>query len=152
MDLIDQIDRDILRILQDDAAISTERLAERVNLSKNACWRRVRNLDRNGIIAKRVALLNAKAIGLGMSVFVAVKVKEHSPEWLDKFQAAVAALPQISGAFRTSGDVDYMLQVRVRDVEGYDAFYKSLIRLAPGMDVSATFVMEEIKNSTALPL
>ena len=152
MAAIDQIDRDILRIIQDDAGISTELLAERVNLSKNACWRRVRNLERNGIVAKRVALLNAKAVGLAMSVFVSVKVKEHSPEWLDKFQAAVALLPQITGAFRTSGDVDYMLQVRVADVEAYDAFYKSLIRLAPGMDVSATFVMEEIKSSTALPV
>ena len=152
MNLIDQTDRNILRIIQDDASISTELLADRVHLSKNACWRRVRNLERNGIVAKRVALLNAKAVGLAMSVFVFVKVKEHSPEWLDKFQAAVALLPQITGAFRTSGEVDYMLQVRVADVEGYDAFYKSLIRLAPGMDVSATFVMEEIKNSTALPV
>ena len=150
--MIDQIDRDILRIIQNEAAISTEQLAERVNLSKNACWRRVRNLDKSGIIAKRVALLNAKALGLAMSVFVSVKVKEHSPEWLDKFQSAVALLPQITGAFRTSGEVDYVLHVRVTDVEAYDAFYKSLIRLAPGMDVSATFVMEEIKNSTALPV
>ena len=150
--MIDQIDRDILRIIQNEAAISTEQLAERVNLSKNACWRRVRNLDKSGIITKRVALLNAKALGLAMSVFVSVKVKEHSPEWLDKFQSAVASLPQITGAFRTSGEVDYVLHVRVTDVEAYDAFYKSLIRLAPGMDVSATFVMEEIKNSTALPV
>ena len=150
--MIDQIDRDILSIIQDDAAISTEQLAERVHLSKNACWRRVRNLQQSGVIAKRVAVLNAQAVGLGLSVFVAVKVKEHSPEWLAKFQSAVASLPQITGAFRTSGDVDYMLHVQVADVAGYDALYKSLIRLAPGMDLSATFVMEEIKNSTALPV
>ena len=150
--MIDQIDRKILRLIQEDASISTEQLAEQVNLSKNACWRRVRLLEQNGIVSRRVALLDPKAIGLGMGVFVTVKVKEHSPEWLDQFQKAVTTLPQITGAYRTSGDVDYLLSVRVADVEGYDAFYKSLIRLVPGMDLSATFVMEELKNSTALPV
>ena len=150
--MIDQIDKKILRFLQEDASISMEQLAERVNLSKNACWRRVRILDQSGIIRKRVALLDPKAIGLGMSVFVSVKVKEHSPAWLDQFQAAVSSMPEVVGAFRTSGEVDYLLSVKVADVAGYDTFYKRLIAKVPSMDLSATFVMEEIKNSTALPV
>ena len=150
--MFDQIDQKILSLLQDDAALSNEQLADQVHLSKNACWRRVKQLEASGVIAKRVALLNPKAVDLALRVFVTVRVKEHSLDWLEKFETALESLPQITGAFRTSGEVDYLLSVRVRDVEGYDDFYKSFIRLVPGMDLSATFVMEEIKSSTVLPV
>lgn len=150
--MFDHFDMKILTLLQKDTSVSMEQLSDRVNLSKNACWRRVKQLEQAGVIAKRVALLDPKKIGLGLSVFVTVQVKEHSPEWLEHFEATVASLPQITGAFRTSGDIDYLLAVRVRDVEGYDEFYKRLISLVPGTDLSATFVMQEIKNSTALPI
>ena len=109
-------------------------------------------MEASGVIAKRVALLNPKAVDLALRVFVTVRVKEHALDWLEKFERALENLPQITGAFRTSGEIDYLLSVRVKDVEGYDEFYKSFIRLVPGMDLSATFVMEEIKNSTVLPV
>lgn len=150
--MIDQIDRRILALLQRDVTISMEQLAQEVHLSKNACWRRVRALDERGVIAQKVAILDAKALDLGQCVFVAVRVKEHSIDWLRKFNAAVASFEEITGAYRTSGEVDYILKVQVRDVEGYDAFYKDLIKQVPGMDISATFVMEEIKTTTALPV
>ena len=99
-----------------------------------------------------MALVDPKAVDLSLQVFVTVSVKEHALDWLDKFEAAMSNLPQFTGAFRTTGEIDYLLSVRVKDVEGYDAFYKSFISQVPGMDLSATFVMEEIKNSTALPV
>lgn len=147
-----QIVAQILNFVQNDSSLSTEQLAERVNLSKNACWRRVKQLESTGVIKKRVALVDPKAVDLSLQVFVTVSVKEHALDWLDKFEAAMSNLPQITGAFRTTGEIDYLLSVRVKDVEGYDAFYKSFISQVPGMDLSATFVMEEIKNSTALPV
>ena len=104
--MFDQIDQKILSLLQEDAALSNEQLAEQVHLSKNACWRRVKQLEASGVIAKRVALLNPKAVDLALRVFVTVRVKEHSLDWLEKFETALESLPQITGAFRTSGEVD----------------------------------------------
>ena len=150
--MIDQIDQKILALLQNDASLSNEQLAEQVHLSKNACWRRIKQLEASGVISKRVALLNPKAVDLALCVFVTVRVKEHSLAWLEQFERALENLPQITGAFRTTGEIDYLLSVRVKDVEGYDECYKSFIRLVPSMDLSATFVMEEIKNSTFLPV
>ena len=149
---MDEFDRKILRELQADAAISVENLAERVNLSRNACWRRVRQLEQKGILRARVALVDPEAIGLGLSVIVLIRTNMHEPGWLEKFQNAVRDMPEIIGAHRMSGDLDYVLRVRVKDMKSYDGFYQRLIHRVPLSDISASFVMEDIRDTTALPV
>ena len=149
---MDIYDREILRALQIDADQSIESLAERVNLSRNACWRRVKQLEAAGVIKGRVALVDAEAVDLGLTVMVLVRTNEHAADWADKFRKAVHAMPEITGAYRMSGDLDYVLRVCVRDVKSYDAFYQRLTTRLRLSDISASFVMEEIKDTTALPL
>lgn len=149
---LDEIDRRILRVLQRDASVSVDALADAVHLSRNACWRRVKNLEAEGIIARRVALINPDAVDLGLSVFVLVRTNRHDQEWLALFDSAVRDLPEIIGAHRMSGDLDYILRVRVASVGAYDAFYKRLIGRVPLSDISASFVMDHIKDTTELPL
>jgi len=149
---LDNYDHTILTELQKDASISMDVLSERVNLSRNACWRRVRQLEESGIIQSRVALVDPESVGLGLSVFVLIKTNQHGPDWLKKFEAAVKSTPEIIGAHRMSGDLDYVLRVRVRDVKSYDNFYQKLIAQVPISDVSASFVMEDIVDTTKLPI
>ncbi|THH34774.1 Lrp/AsnC family transcriptional regulator [Aliishimia ponticola] len=149
---IDEIDRRILRALQRDASLAIDALAEIVHLSRNACWRRVKRLESDGVIAKRVALLNPEAIGLDLAVFVLVRTNRHDEEWLKLFDKAVRDLPEITGAHRMSGDLDYVLRVRVSSVGAYDQFYKRLIARVPLSDISACFVMDDIKDTTEFPL
>lgn len=150
--MLDPKDRDILRHLQLDCSLSIDGLAAKVNLSRNACWRRVKLLEEAGVIRARVALLDQKLLNLGLTAFIAVKTANHEPKWLEKFAAAVSAIPEIVGVYRTTGDTDYLLQAVVPDIAGYDLLYKRLIAKVPLTDVSASFVMEEIKDTTALPL
>ncbi len=149
---IDRFDRKILRELQRDASVGVEDLGARVGLSRNACWRRVRRLEEARIITARVALVDPVALGLEVSVFVAVRTDRHDPDWLDTFTRAVRDMPDIQGVWRTSGELDYLLKVRVASVREYDAFYQRLIRKVEVADISASFVMEEIKDTTELPL
>jgi len=135
-----------------NASLSVDAIAERVSLSRNACWRRIKHLEAEGILKQRVAVVDAKAVGLGLSVFVLVRTSNHDPDWLRKFRAAVSEMPEIVGAHRMSGELDYVLRVRVADVPAYDLFYQRLIAKVPIADVSASFVMEDIKDTTALPL
>lgn len=149
---LDRLDRAILHSLQNDAGQTNAELAEQVGLSANACWRRVKRLEEDGIIRNRVALLDRKALGLPVTVFVSVQAKEHTDTWLAQFAAAVAAVPEVMEFYRLSGDVDYLLKVVVRDIADYDRVYKQLIALSPLSDVSSSFAMECIKSTTALPL
>ena len=149
---IDQADRRILRELQRDAGLGIEALGERIGLSRNACWRRIRILEEAGVIRARVALVDPEALGLGLTVFVAVRTDRHDPDWLARFTRAVEGLPEIQGVWRTSGDLDYLLKARVADVRAYDRLYQRLIRKVELADISASFVMEEIKETTELPV
>ena len=150
--MIDPKDRSILREIQRDSAQSIEELAGKVNLSRNACWRRVKTLEEAGVIRCRVALLDPEKLNLGLTAFIAVKTAQHEPHWLEKFAAAVKDIPEITGVYRTTGDTDYLLQAVVPDIAGYDRLYKRLIAKIPLTDVSSSFVMEKIKETTALPL
>ncbi|MDE0764491.1 MAG: Lrp/AsnC family transcriptional regulator [Amylibacter sp.] len=152
MKIIDEIDRKILRVLQRNASVGVDALADLVNLSRNACWRRMKNLEASGVIARRVAILDPKAVGLGTTVFVIVRTNQHDEEWLKLFDSAVRELPEIVGAYRMSGDLDYILRVRIEGVNEYDAFYKRLIKRVPLSYISASFVMDEIKDTTELPI
>ena len=151
-EIVDEIDRRILAILQHDASISIETLADSVHLSRNACWRRVKQMEEAGVIRKRVALVDPEALDLGLSVLAMIRTNNHDPDWLEKFKRAVAVMPEIIGAHRMSGDLDYVLRVRVSSVKDYDRFYQRLIARVPIADISASFVMEDIKDTTALPV
>ena len=149
---LDSVDVRILTALQEDASLSVSAVAEQAHLSQNACWRRIKRLEDEGVIRKRVALLDPQKIGVGVTIFVTVRAAEHSEEWLDHFSKAVVSMPEIVEFYRMSGDVDYLLKVQIADIHAYDAFYKRLIKAARLTDVSSAFAMEEIKQTTALPL
>ena len=149
---LDEIDRRILAELQRDGTLSVDQVSKRVNLSRNACWRRIRRLEDDSVITGRVALVDPEALGLGLTVFVIVRTSRHDPEWLKTFREAVLSLPEIIGVYRMSGDLDYVLRARVADVKAYDRLYQRLIAKAPLSDVSASFVMEEIRETTVLPV
>lgn len=148
----DTIDRRILAALQEDATLSMNEIAARVGLSATPCWRRIQKLEEAGIIRKRVALLNGKAIAAGVSIFVSVRTNQHTDEWLKRFAEVVSAMPEVVEFYRLSGDVDYLLKVVVPDIAAYDVFYKKLVSKIDLSDVSSSFAMEEIKYTTALPL
>jgi Lrp/AsnC family transcriptional regulator len=152
MKSLDEIDRKILRVLQRDASLGVDALADLVNLSRNACWRRMKNLESSGVIARRVAILDPQTVGLGTTVFVIVRTNQHDEKWLKLFDSAVRELPEIVGAYRMSGDLDYILRVRIEGVNEYDAFYKRLIKRVHLSYISASFVMDEIKDTTELPI
>ena len=149
---IDATNRRILAELQRDGTLSVDQLSERVGLSRNACWRRVRQMEEAGVITGRVALVDADKVGLGLSVFILVRTSNHDPEWLTRFRSAVTGFPEITGVYRMSGDLDYVLRARVADVKAYDRLYQRLIAKVPLSDVSASFVMEEIKETTVVPV
>lgn len=152
MEALDLTDRRLLMQLQQDADQSLETLGAAVGLSRNACWRRIRALEAAGIIKGRVALLDATKLNLGLTVFIQVRTNAHAPDWLEAFSNATKAMPEITGVYRMSGDLDYLIRARVADMAGYDRLYQRLIRKVPLSDVSASFVMEEIKETTQLPL
>ena len=149
---MDDIGRKILQQLQQDAGQTIDALADAVHLSRNACWRRVKALEANGTIKRRVALLDPAKLDLDLSVYVLVRTNQHDADWLDKFHKAVRDMPEIVGAHRMSGDLDYVLRVRVGNVKDYDRFYQRLIARVPLSDISASFVMEDIKDTTSLPI
>ena len=149
---MDAKDRRILAELQIDAGQSIEELAAKINLSRNACWRRVRALEEQGVIRARVALLDPDKLNLSLTAFIAIRTAQHDQAWLDRFSAAVRDIPEITGAYRTTGETDYMLRAAIPDITGYDRLYKRLIAKVPLTDVSAFFVMEKVKETTALPL
>jgi Lrp/AsnC family transcriptional regulator, cysteine-sensing transcriptional activator len=149
---MDEIDRQLLELLQQDATLSIAQMAERVGLSATPCWKRIQKLERRGVITRRVAVIDPESVGVGLSVLVSVEAGEHTPDWLERFSAGVAAMPEVMEVYRVAGDVDYMLRVAVADMVEYDAFYKRLIALAPMKNVTSRFAMERIKHTTAYPL
>jgi Lrp/AsnC family transcriptional regulator, cysteine-sensing transcriptional activator len=149
---MDEIDRLLLEILQQDATLSLAQMAERVGLSPTPCWKRIQKLEARGVIMRRVAIVDPVRVGVGLSVLVSVEAGEHSPEWLQRFSEGVGAMPEVMEVYRTAGEVDYVLRVAVADMAEYDTFYKRLIAIAPMKNVTSRFAMERIKHSTAYPL
>ena len=150
--MLDRTDRKLLECLQRDATLSVAELAARVGLSSTPCWKRVKRLEDEGYILRRVALIDRAKIGLKVTIFVSIRTNEHDPEWLENFARVAATFPEIVELYRMSGDVDYLMKVVTQDVEGYDRFYKKLIKAVRLNDVSSAFAMEQIKYSTELPL
>ena len=148
---LDAIDRAILRLIAIDSSLSLNEIADKVGLTATPCWKRIKRMEETGIIKARVAVLDADKLGLPVSVFVSVETADHSADWLARFASTVAATPEIVGAWRMSGDVDYLLHVIVADIAAYDAFYRKLIAAVPLRNVSSRFAMERMKDG-ALPI
>ena len=148
---LDNIDRAILRLLSLDASLSLNDIADKVGLTATPCWKRIKRMEEMGIIKARIAVLDADKLGLPVSVFVSVETSDHSDGWLERFASTVATTPEIVGAWRMSGDVDYLLHVVVPDIAAYDAFYRKLIAAVPLRNVSSRFAMERMKDG-ALPI
>ena len=149
---LDKIDRRILSILQKDTTLPVAEIGKKVGLSTTPCWRRIQKMEEDGVIRRRVALLNADKINAGVTVFVAVKTNEHNDAWMRKFSSVIEDCPEVVEFYRMSGDVDYLLRVAVPDIGAYDAFYKKLISKIALSDVSSSFAMHQIKYTTELPL
>ncbi len=153
MTKLDKIDRQILALVQADASLPIQQIADQVGLSVNPCWRRIRQMEAQGVIQGRVALVNPEKVGLGLTVYVRVKTSQHSGAWAKQLNEVIAAMPEILECHRIGGDVDYLLKVVVEDMAGYDRTYKELIDRLPSLaDVSALFSMERLKSATALPI
>ncbi|KQM65030.1 transcriptional regulator [Sphingomonas sp. Leaf17] len=150
--VLDPVDRRILAMLQVDANRSVADIAEAVGLSTTPCWKRIKRLERDGVIERRVAILSRDRLGLGVTVIVAIKTARHSDAWLDDFSAGVSAIPEVVEFYRMSGEIDYLLKIVARDIADYDRIYRKLTKVADLHDVSSSFAMQEIKSTTALPL
>lgn len=150
--MLDRLDMQILDALQRDATLSMAQLGAQVGLSSTPCWKRVKRLEDEGYIERRVAVVNRHKVGLPVTVFVSIRAGQHDEKWLTRFAAVVSALPEVQEFHRMSGDVDYLLKVAASSIDGYDRFYKKLISLVDLAGVSSAFSMEQIKSSTALPL
>ncbi len=150
--MLDIIDKRLLTALQRDTSQSLDVLADSVGISRNTCWRRVARLEEDGYIRSRVALIDPAKVNLALPVFIIVRTSRHTPDATEQLRKAVMDIPEIIGAYRTAGEIDYILQARVPDVAAYDRLYKKLIARLEMSDISASFVMEEIKAVTELPL
>ncbi|BDD68833.1 ArsR family transcriptional regulator [Sphingobium sp. TA15] len=152
MNLLDSIDRKILRSLQQDSSRGLAEVAEEVGLSSSPCWKRIRRLEAEGYIQRRVAILDRERLDLAVTVFVAVKTNQHHEGWLADFARTVSDIPEVVEFYRMSGELDYMLKIVCKDIADYDRIYKSLIKRTTIYDVSASFAMEQIKCTTQLPI
>ena len=150
--LMDEFDKKILTLLQENAGLSNADIAEQVGLSPTPCWRRIRLMEEAGIIRRRVAILDRSKLNVGVTVFVSVRTNRHHQDWLDKFAEIVGSIPEVVEFYRMAGDVDYLLRVVVPDIAAYDGVYKRLIEQIDLFDVSSSFAMEELKWTTAVPL
>ncbi len=149
---MDRMDKKILGILQNDATIPVAEIGKKVGLSTTPCWRRIQKLEEDGVIKKRVAVLNPEKVNTRVTVFVSIRTKAHNAEWLKRFSEVVAQFPEVVEIYRMSGDVDYLLRVVVPDIAAYDTFYQQLIAKIDITDVSSSFAMEQMKYTTQLPL
>jgi Lrp/AsnC family transcriptional regulator len=149
---MDKLDRQILDLLQRDCSLTAAEIAERIGLSKTPCWRRIQQLKDAGVIRRSVALLDARALNVGTTVFVTMRTANHSAAWFEKFVKAVRDMPEVVEIYRMSGEVDYLMRIVVPDIDAYDVVYKKLIASVEFLDVSASFALETIKSTTALPL
>ena len=148
---MDKLDRKLLRLMQPDASLSVAELAEALGMSKSACWRRIQKLEESGVIRQRVTLLSPAKLGLGLTVFISIRTNQHNQAWADNFREVVQSIEGIQEVYRLGGQIDYLIKAVVTDMAGYDLLYQSLIE-ADLFDVTASFVMEEIKSTTVLPI
>lgn len=148
---MDSIDRRILDLLQEDCTIPVNQIAAKVGLSAAPCWRRIKKLEDEGVIKRRVALVDRRRMNVPMTLFVSIRATRHANHWIDEFRTVIRDIPEIVEAWRLTGDIDYMLRIVVPDIDAYDAVYKKLIQRLEFLDISSAIAMEELKFTTAIP-
>lgn len=150
---LDDFDRKILRLLQEDASLSTAAIAEAVGLSASPCWRRIDRLEREGFVKQRVALVDRRKIGLNAHIFALVKLNAHGRANLDEFAASIHGMPEVLECYVLMGPVDFMLRVVAADIEAYERFFFGKLSCLPGVqEINSTVALSEIKSTTALPV
>lgn len=150
---LDETDRRILRVLQEDGSLSASAVAERVGLSQSPCWRRVASMEKAGIILGRTVVLDRKRLGFGTVVFVRVRLNEHGRQALDEFARAAAAIPEVQVVQLLLGEIDFRLKVVVRDLDHYAELLRERFVNLPGVQaLQSSVLLEEMKNTTRLPL
>lgn len=149
---MDKIDKTLLTLLQRDASLTVSELSDLAGISATPVWKRIKRLEDSGVIKGKVTLLNPSRVGLNLTGFILIRTNDHSEEWLSGFSSAVQTIPEIVEVHRMTGDVDYLLKIFAPDVAGYDRMYKRLIAMVRLSDVSASFSMEVVKETTSLPL
>jgi len=149
---IDQFNLEILRAMQRDGSLAQRELAERVHLSPNACWHRVQKLKKQGVILGQRVRLDRRKLDLGLVVFVMLRTRHHSAEWLEAFRKHVSMIPEVIDFYRIGGDYDYFLKIVTRDMESYDAVYQRLIAKVELDSVTSYFAMEAIEEQRPLPI
>ena len=154
MDLpMDNIDHRILSELQENADLPMQELGDRVGLSHTPCWRRVKRLEEQGIVKRRVALLDAEQLDLAVNVFVNVSLRRHQENALNRFETAVQDVPEVVECYSVSGETDFLLRVVVADVTAYERLVKAtLVHLPEVGNLTSTFALRQVKYTTALPL
>ena len=159
--MLDKIDRKILAILQADGRLTNQEVAERVNLSPSPCLRRIKRLEDSGVIRKYVALMEPAKIGLGLLAYVNVRLEKHSDQPgkgasrspRDDFSASVAQWPEVVACYAMTGEMDYLLRVHVEDMDHFSRFMmETLLRHPAVLDVKSSFALQQIKDTTALPV
>ena len=151
-ELIDHIDLRILKELQKDASLSQRELADLVGLSQNSCWRRLKALNDKGILQGSSARVAREKLGLTLVVFVMLRTRHHSAEWLDRFRRHVLTIPEVVDFHRIGGDYDYQLKVVTEDMASYDKVYQRLIAGVELDSVTSYFAMEAIAGGRPLPV
>ncbi|EHH67484.1 Lrp/AsnC family transcriptional regulator [Gluconobacter morbifer] len=149
---LDQIDRAILKILQKQGTPSQRELAEKVGLSQNACWRRLNALQERGIISHDTVRLNARALGLSLTVFVLLRTRHHSTEWFETFRNVVISIPNIIDFYRIAGEYDYLLKVIACDMNDFDRVYQQIINRVELDAVTSYMTMETLADNRDLPV
>lgn len=152
MAALDDLDRNILALLQQDASQPLDEIARKLGASKTPVWNRIRKMKASGLIKGEVAILDPEKLGLEACFFVLIRTSQHDADWLDRFLRAVQSRPEVIEAHRLAGEIDYILKVRVPNARAYDAFYRSLIQQVSIFNVTSVLSMEEIKSTTALPV
>lgn len=150
--VIDERDRKILELLQQDASIAVADLAEKVALSTSACSRRIQKLEEQGFIARRIVVLDREKIGVPTTVYALVKTARHTDDWTEDFRRAIDDIPEIVEAHRLTGHHDYILKLVLPRVEHYDVVYRRLVKRVELFDVSASISMETLKQGLAVPV
>ena len=149
----DGTDRRILQVIQEDARISNTELADRIGLSPSPCWRRVRTLEDNGVIERYVTLVNAKAVGLPITVFATVTLEKQVESALESFEKAVMERPEVMECNLMTGEFDYLLRVVVPDLTAYERFLMDhLTRIKGIASIKSSFSLKQVSYKTALPL
>ncbi|WP_070963740.1 Lrp/AsnC family transcriptional regulator [Vibrio sonorensis] len=150
---LDATDKKLLILLQEDATLSLNELADAVNLTTTPCWKRLKRLEESGVIGKKVALLDPEQLDLSFTAFVLVKTSDHSHEWYKEFVSTVTDYKEVMEFYRMAGEYDYMMKVQVKDMKSFDLFYKKMVNSVKGIsNVTSTFAMEPLKYTTSLPL